>query len=64
MENESGTVRVTWTPDVDGNPGTNFFVKYRIKDKGQWIKTKLITDEIFVDIGEILSNETYEIAVV
>lgn len=55
---------MTWMPNVtNGNPGMDFIVKYRIKNQDEWMNTHLVVDELFVDIFEISSNETYEIVV-
>ncbi|XP_031632055.1 neuroglian-like [Contarinia nasturtii] len=55
-------IKVTWMPNVYGNPGANFYVKFR--ENGQnWTSTDVITDDDFKIIHG-LSTGIYEFAVV
>lgn len=48
------SVRVTWMPNVDGNPGSNFYAKYRLKGNKKWIHTDKIYDEDFIIVNNLL----------
>ncbi|XP_055305922.1 neuroglian-like isoform X2 [Sitodiplosis mosellana] len=57
-------VKVNWIPDISGNPGSHFFVKYRIKGKTDWTHIDPIHTEDFVIVDSLLRSETYEFEVV
>lgn len=57
------SVKVTWLPCVEGNPGTDFITKYRLRGETQWISTGRIVTEDFVVIQNLLTKETYEMYV-
>ncbi|XP_055305898.1 neuroglian-like isoform X2 [Sitodiplosis mosellana] len=57
-------IKVIWMPNVEGNAGSNFFVKYHIKGDGKWNKTDVIKSEDFVIIPQLPVNEVYEFRVV
>ncbi|XP_031639109.1 neuroglian-like isoform X2 [Contarinia nasturtii] len=60
----NGSVRVYWKPIIhDGNPGSYFYVKYRIKDTDEWRKTEYIYDNDYT-IVILKLHATYEMAVV
>lgn len=64
MKQDNATVRIDWKPDIDGKPGADFLVKYRIKGKDKWLVTdRVVTDDITVVQG-LLSNKSYEFKVV
>lgn len=58
-----GRLRITWIPERKGFGGSDFFVKYRIKDEKEWIKTEHIVFEDFVIINNLTLYQTYEIIV-
>lgn len=62
--NEYSKIKITWLPDVKGNPGTNFLARYRIKGETEWLKTDIVRDNDFIIIDGLLSNKIYEIATV
>ena len=58
------SVKVIWLPKVDGNPGTDFYLKYRLKGESKWLHTSVIELDDFVVIGELSPSKIYEMAVV
>lgn len=59
-ENGFATVKVNWLPNVNGRPGTHFFVKYRIKGETTWLTTDYELDNDFVIVRGLQPDETYE----
>ncbi|XP_026829151.1 neuroglian isoform X2 [Ooceraea biroi] len=63
-ENGYANVRIIWLPNLNGNPGSHFFVKYR--PKGETIS--LMTDPEFqsntIEIRGLQSGEVYIMSVV
>lgn len=64
LENDFLKVKIIWWPNVDGNPGTDFFVKYRLKGQQEWTNTKPIVTDDFVIIYGLSPKEMYEFVVV
>ncbi|XP_055307927.1 neuroglian-like [Sitodiplosis mosellana] len=62
--NDNTTIKVIWMPNVDGRPGLNFIVNYRIKGSSVWSSTNLITTDTSVVIPELPLNQVYEFIVV
>lgn len=58
------SVRVTWMPNIDRNPGSSFYVKYRIKDNKNWIHTDQIYDKDFIIVNNLLLDKSYDFAIV
>ncbi|VVC24599.1 Hypothetical protein CINCED_3A009632 [Cinara cedri] len=58
------TVRVTWKPKLDSNPGSHFFVKYKLKGSNLYESTKPEYDKNFIDVSGLVSGELYEFVVV
>ncbi|XP_012275891.1 neuroglian isoform X2 [Orussus abietinus] len=63
-ENGLTTVRVTWQPNLNGNPGSHFFAKYKLK--GETVARQ--TDPEFIsntiDIRGLQSGELYVVTIV
>lgn len=57
-------IKVQWLPNIDGNSGSHFFVKYRIKGQTTWIRTDQILDSDYVIIRALQPDRTYEFCVV
>ncbi|XP_050520545.1 neuroglian isoform X2 [Daktulosphaira vitifoliae] len=58
------TVRVMWSPKLDGNPGSHFYVKYRLKGDTLYEQTQPELDKNFIDIKGLKPGETYEFLLV
>ncbi|KAL4121128.1 hypothetical protein QTP88_013693 [Uroleucon formosanum] len=58
------TVRILWTPKLDGNPGSHFFVKYKLKGANLYEETKPELDMNFIDVKGLKPGELYEFVVV
>ncbi|XP_050425383.1 neuroglian isoform X2 [Adelges cooleyi] len=58
------TVRITWFPKLDGNPGSHFFVKYRLKGDTLFEETLPELDKDFIDVKGLKPGELYEFIVV
>lgn len=59
-----GTIRVGWIPNIYGASGVDFFVKYRKKDTETWFKTDDVIKNMVMTLSGLPINQTYEIAVV
>ncbi|XP_055305923.1 vascular endothelial growth factor receptor 3-like [Sitodiplosis mosellana] len=64
LETDFLRVKVIWLPNVDGNPGTDFYVKYRLKGVTEWHHTNPILKDDFSVIECLSPKETYEMIVV
>lgn len=64
LGNNYAKIKIIWLPNVEGNPGANFYVKYREKNETKWTQTDVVKDEDFVFIDGFLRNKTYEILTV
>lgn len=64
MSNDDTAIKITWLPKLEGKPGANFFVKYRIKGNEEWSSTKLILDDDFAIVENLTPSELYEFKVV
>ncbi|XP_025205717.1 neuroglian-like isoform X1 [Melanaphis sacchari] len=58
------TVRILWTPNLDGNPGSHFFVKYKLKSDHLYEETKHEFDKNFIDVKGLRPGKLYELVVV
>ena len=58
------TIRVNWIPNLDGNPGSHFFVKYRSKGEDNWTDIDPIYEEDYVIVKELSRGEAYQFQVV
>lgn len=63
-ENGLESIKVNWLPNVNGRPGTHFFVKYRVKGEIYWSDTDYVLDEDFIIIRGLIPDETYEVVVI
>lgn len=62
LNHDNATIKLNWLPNVDGDPGFNFFVKYRIKELPTWYGSNRY--RFFVMVSDLKSNNMYEIIVV
>ncbi|XP_025407502.1 neuroglian-like [Sipha flava] len=62
--NAFDTVRILWTPKLDGNPGSHFFVKYKLKGDNLYEKTNPELDKNYIDVKGLKPEEVYEFIVV
>lgn len=58
-----GRIKIFWLPNRSGYSGSNFYVKYRIKNE-EWTNTDPIVINDFVIISDLSTCQTYEIIVV
>ncbi|XP_075216734.1 neuroglian isoform X1 [Lycorma delicatula] len=63
-DNGYANIKVTWKPNVDGKPGSHFFVKYKLKDETVFMETANVLDEDFTIVRALKPGETYEFRVV
>lgn len=66
LPSESGyaNVKALWLPNIDGRPGSHFYVKYRIKGEPIYQQTAETTDEDYTIVRGLQPSETYEFKVV
>lgn len=57
-------IRVNWMPNVNGRPGSHFFVKYRIKGETTWLDTDYEFNNDYVIIPGLQPDTDYEFAVI
>uniref|UniRef100_A0A2S2PK40 Neuroglian n=2 Tax=Schizaphis graminum TaxID=13262 RepID=A0A2S2PK40_SCHGA len=58
------TVRILWTPNLEGNPGSHFFVKYKLKSDYLYEETKHEFDKNFINVKGLKPGKLYELIVV
>ncbi|KAF0760773.1 neuroglian-like isoform X1 [Aphis craccivora] len=58
------TVRIFLTPNLDGNPGSHFFVKYKLKSDYLYEETEHEFYKNFIDIKGLKPENLYEFIVV
>uniref|UniRef100_A0A0A9ZCK9 Neuroglian n=1 Tax=Lygus hesperus TaxID=30085 RepID=A0A0A9ZCK9_LYGHE len=63
-ENGYASVKVFWLPNIEGKPGSHFFVKYRIKGEPTFTQTQETMDDDFVVVKGLQPSSTYEFQVV
>lgn len=59
----NSAIKIIWLPNIDGNPGSDFSVKYRIKGNSEWINSRRIYEDDFIVIKNLEPSETYEFKV-
>lgn len=57
-------IKVVWKPNVGGNPGVDFIVKYRLNGEMNWNSTDQIKDNDFVIILGLQLNKDYDCRVI
>lgn len=63
-ENGLGKAKVQWRPNVQGNPGSHFFVKYRKKGEPQWLNSDPQKNDDTTVVGSLEPETEYEFRVV
>lgn len=66
MASENGyvPVRVNWMPNVNGRPGSHFFVKYRIKGETTWLNSDQEFNNDYIIIPGLQPDTEYEFAAI
>ena len=64
LDNGMPAIKVVWHPNVDGQPGSHFFVQYRRKGETIYIKSEDEFDENFIILRGLEPNQLYEICAV
>jgi hypothetical protein len=57
-------IKVTWKPNVGGNPGSHFYVQHRKKGEPKFSDSQHIINEDAYEVSGLDPNEQYEIRVV
>ncbi|XP_034235912.1 neuroglian isoform X2 [Thrips palmi] len=63
-DNGYAKIRVTWMPNLDGRPGSHFFVKYKLRGETIYEETPAETNEDFIILSGLRPGEVYEVKVV
>ncbi|XP_031632061.1 neuroglian-like isoform X2 [Contarinia nasturtii] len=63
VDPNNGTVQVIWTPQAGGNPGSTFYVKYRVSGTEKFERTDQIVNENFHTI-DLIPDTVYDIIIV
>ena len=64
MNNGMPAIKIVWHPNVEGQPGSHFFVQYRRKGETIFEKSDDELDENFLILRGLEPNQLYEIRVV
>ena len=64
MNNGFPAIKIVWHPNVDGQPGSHFFVQWRRKGETIYEKSEDEFDENFIILRGLEPNQLYEIRVV
>ncbi|KAK4016086.1 neuroglian isoform X3 [Daphnia magna] len=64
LDNGMPAIKVVWHPNVDGQPGSHFFVQFRRKGETIYIKSEDEFDENFIILRGLEPNQLYEICAV
>ena len=64
LDNDMPVIKVTWLPNVDGNPGSHFYVQYRRKGETIFEKSAEEFDEEFLVLRGFDTGQIYEMRVV
>ncbi|XP_054278770.1 neuroglian isoform X2 [Macrosteles quadrilineatus] len=62
--NGYGHVKVTWMPNLEGKPGSHFYVKYKTKEDSQWTISDNEMDEDYLVMRPLSPGQTYEFQLV
>jgi neuronal cell adhesion protein len=63
-ENGYSKVKINWRPNLAGNPGSHFYVKYREEGESNYEKSEARINEDFAEVGGLDSDKVYEFRVV
>ncbi|XP_039276536.1 neuroglian isoform X2 [Nilaparvata lugens] len=63
-DNGYAKIKVVWQPNLEGKPGSHFFVKYKLKDETMYSESANTLDEDYTIIRSLKPGETYEFRVV
>ncbi|XP_067206790.1 neuroglian isoform X2 [Linepithema humile] len=63
-ENGYANVRITWLPNLNGIPGSHFFVKYKLKGETIFLQTSNEYQSDDIEIRGLQSGEVYIMSVV
>lgn len=63
-ENGQADIKVIWQPNLEGKPGSHFFVKYRVKGENQWLMTDPVLYENHHTVHGLDPDTNYEFRVV
>lgn len=63
-DNGYANIKVLWQPNLDGKPGSHFFVKYRVKGASEWLKTEPEMQEDYIVVRALEPDSNYEFAAV
>lgn len=59
-ENGQGRVLITWKPSLEGNAGSHFYVKYRIKGTGIYVEKDPVYDENWTIVNALKLDSIYQ----
>lgn len=63
-DNGLAAIKVVWLPNIEGKPGSHFYVKYRLKGETMFQKTDYQLDEDYIIVRGLKPGEVYEFCVV
>ncbi|KAK6624567.1 hypothetical protein RUM44_011426 [Polyplax serrata] len=63
-DNGLAAVKVIWLPNIEGKPGSHFFVKYKLRGEPIYVESSSELEEDYTIIRGLLPGEVYEFKVV
>ena len=63
-DNGLANIKVTWFPNLEGRPGSHFFVQYKEKGQSQWLQSEPEMNDDNLIIRGLQPDTNYEFRVV
>ncbi|KAG7157810.1 Neuroglian-like 2 [Homarus americanus] len=57
-------IKITWIPNTESNPGSHFFIKYRLYGESMFLETKPELYQDFIVLKGLEAEETYQVCLV
>lgn len=57
-------VKIHWKPNIEGQPGSHFYTKYRVKGESEWLRTDDETQSESLVVRGLQPSTDYEFVVV
>lgn len=63
-DSETSTIKVTWIPNTETNPGSHFYVEYRLYNENRFVRTDNELYKDFIILEGLQPSRTYQVRVV
>ncbi|KAK8743667.1 hypothetical protein OTU49_001198 [Cherax quadricarinatus] len=64
MKTGAPAIKITWIPNTETNPGSHFFVKYKLEGESMYQETKPELYQDFIVLKGLEAEKTYQMSVV